>query len=97
MSINKLGTKHSETTRAKMRAPGGKTIGERNSSFGKCWYTNGIENILSKTCPRGFWKGRTFSQETLSKMKNCHRNVVAWNKGMNKASQILYRESINKR
>lgn len=97
MSINKLGTKHSEITRAKMKASGGKTIGERNSSFGKYWYTNGIENVLAKVCPEGFWKGRTFSKETLEKMKTCHKNAVAWNKGMNKASQALYRESVKKR
>lgn len=96
-SINKLGTKHSEITRARMRASGGRTTGERNSSFGKCWYTDGKVNILSKVCPEGFWKGRTLSKETLEKMKTCHKNAVAWNKGMNKASQMLYRESIKKR
>ena len=97
MRINKLGTKHSEITRAKMRASGGKTTGERNSSFGKCWYTDGKVNILSKVCPEGFRKGRTFSKETLEKMKNCHKNAVAWNKGMNKASQELYREKLQEK
>ena len=32
--------------------------GERNGSFGKHWYTNGKENILSENCPDGFHPGR---------------------------------------
>lgn len=97
MSICRKGKKPSEETKIKMRANGGHTVKERNSSYGKNWFTNGAMNILSKDCPEGFWKGRTFSKETLDKMKVCHKNCVAWNKGMNKASQTLYRESIKKR
>lgn len=97
MSISRKGKKLSEKTKTKMRANGGHTVKERNSSYSKNWFTNGTINILSKDCPEGFWKGRTFSKETLDKMKVCHKNYVAWNKGMNKASQMLYRESIKKR
>lgn len=97
MAQKKKGTKLSEKTKQKMKKSGGHCVGKRNNSFGKSWWTNGKENILASECPKDFWKGRTFSKETLEKMKTCHKNVVAWNKGMNKASQILYRESIKKK
>lgn len=33
--------------------------GEKNSQFGKHWYTNGVENISAYECPKGYRKGRT--------------------------------------
>lgn len=27
--------------------------------FGKHWYTNGIDNIVSTDCPEGYYLGRT--------------------------------------
>lgn len=39
-----LGKQHSEDTKLKMSIAANKRTGEKNSSFGTCWITNGIEN-----------------------------------------------------
>lgn len=36
--------------------------GELNPNFKKVWYTNGKENILSESCPDGFYPGRTIGK-----------------------------------
>lgn len=93
------GSKHSEETKAKMRANGGHTVGERNSSFGKKWWTDGINNVLAFDCPPGYHLGRTLSKEIRNKMKAAMElnKKPAWNKGMNKASQELYREKLQEK
>ena len=82
-----------------MRASGGHTVGERNSSFGKKWWTNGVDNVLAFDCPSGYRLGRTLSKEIRNKMRATKRlnNKPAWNKGMNKASQELYREKLQEK
>lgn len=37
------------------------------ATLGKHWYTNGKENIISFTCPEGFWEGRVTSKKYNSK------------------------------
>lgn len=98
-SALRKGSKASEETKAKMRANCGRAIGERNSSFGKKWYTDGTNNILAFKCPNGFHLGRTISKESIEKQKltkKCNPKP-AWNKGMNKASQKLYHEKLQKK
>ena len=93
------GSKASEETKAKMRANGGKAIGERNSSFRKKWWTNGLDNVLAFDCPFGYRKGRAISKETINKIQATKKlnKKPAWNKGMNKASQELYREKLQEK
>jgi hypothetical protein len=58
-----LGTRHSEETRAKMsKSLKGKTKGEKNGNYGKSWFTNGIDNIMTFEAPEGYHKGRTISK-----------------------------------
>jgi hypothetical protein len=64
---NWVGKKHSKETKMKMsedRRRIGFQKGEKNSQFGKCWITNGIENISIKKddldiwLEKGYYKGR---------------------------------------
>lgn len=93
------GSKHSEETKAKMRANGGHTVGERNSSFGKKWWTNGVDNVLAFDCPSGYRLGRTLSKEIMDKVHAARKlnKKPAWNKDRNKASQELYREKLQEK
>lgn len=51
--------------------------GEKNGNFGKHWFTNGINNIMAETCPDGFWRGKTDSDETkrLKKISNSRKRI----------------------
>ena len=58
-----LGKKHTQESISKMRKS--KNAGEKNSQYGTCWITNGIENKkikkeeFDKYLPLGYTKGRT--------------------------------------
>ena len=51
------GKKHSEETRIKM-SESHKGHPPTKGSKGMHWYNNGIQNVLSYTCPEGYIKGR---------------------------------------
>lgn len=53
------GKQHSEETKRKIGEKNKSLTGEKNGSFGKHWWTNGIENIKAVSCPAGYRKGRT--------------------------------------
>jgi len=59
-----FGKKHSEESKKKM-SEGHK--GDKNSSFGKHWYTNGIEEAKLFECPKNWWPGRLSSKIKMSK------------------------------
>jgi len=58
------GKKHSEETKKKMSISASSRIGVKNSQFGTCWITNGIENkkikkdLLESFVELGYYKGR---------------------------------------
>lgn len=63
LSLNFKGKHHSDETKKKQSdAKKGKRLGKENPSFGKHWFTNGIENIKCEICPKGFRPGRTASE-----------------------------------
>ena len=51
--------------------PSSQKFGEDNGMFGKTWWTNGKDNIVSEYCPEGYWKGITkkINKETEEKRK----------------------------
>ena len=70
VSKSRLGMKHSEQTKQKLRE---KKLGKNNPRYGKHyskddpayiklksrhWYTNGIEEVFTKECPDGYYAGR---------------------------------------
>lgn len=58
------GKTHSEETKKKMSVSASSRIGVKNSQFGTCWITNGIENkkikkdLLESFVKLGYYKGR---------------------------------------
>ena len=63
------GRKHSEESKQKMREYASQRIGDKNSQFGTCWITNGLENSKIKkteTIPDGWKLGRTIIKNNLS-------------------------------
>ena len=50
----------SEEHKKKLSISGvGKNKGTLNGNYGKKWYTNGIDNIMTFECPDGFHRGRS--------------------------------------
>jgi len=37
-------------------------IQEAHPSYGRKWYTNGIDNVFSFECPKDYWNGRTLNR-----------------------------------
>lgn len=52
------GRKQSNVAKKKMSEHARTRKGEKNSCYGKHFYTNGIVTVRTYTCPEGFWKGR---------------------------------------
>lgn len=52
------GKQHSEETKRKISEKNKNLTGEKNGSFGKHWWANGVENIKAVECPDGYRKGR---------------------------------------
>jgi hypothetical protein len=59
--ISFVGKQHSEETKQKMRDKASQRVGDKNSQYGTCWITNGLENKKIKktdTIPDGWKLGR---------------------------------------
>lgn len=55
------------------------------------WYTNGISNILIPevdSIPKGYYKGKTVSQEFINKCKTANIGKIPWNKGLTKETDV---------
>lgn len=62
----KVGKKISESLTGKKR---NEPAWNKNKQTGFHWYNNGIENILSRECPKGFVKGRLVSDKEIERLK----------------------------
>ena len=75
------GKTHTEEVRNKIRIS---KIGSNNPNYGKHWFTNGEINVLSKECPKGFYKGATIDEETKKKCAHTKNIGKHWfNDGKN--------------
>jgi hypothetical protein len=54
----RFGTKHTDKTKQLMRENHADVSGENNPSYGKHWWTNGVETVKTKICPNGFYAGK---------------------------------------
>lgn len=61
-----VGKKISESLKGKKR---NQFVWNKGKLTGLHWWTNGAENICSFECPKGFYKGRTLSNEQLRLLK----------------------------
>ena len=62
----RVGKKISESLTGKKR---NEPAWNKNKQTGFHWYNNGIENILSRKCPKGFVKGRLISDKEIERLK----------------------------
>lgn len=62
---SKPGAKGKSKNKGRNNSMWGKT-GEQHHSYGRKWYTNGVDNVFSFECLKDYWNGRT-----LSKNKTC--------------------------
>jgi hypothetical protein len=94
-------TKQSRPDDVKQKVSEAQT-GEKNHSFGKRWYNNGVIGVLSKTCPEGFvpgqldetkrkksesLKGRPKSDETKQKLSEINTGKTASDETKQKMSK----------
>lgn len=59
MSESKKGDKNPMKSEELRKRASERLKGKPSINKGKKWFTNGIENKMSFTCPEGFWEGKT--------------------------------------
>lgn len=82
-----VGKKISESLKGRKR---NKPVWNKGKSTGLHWWTNGVENVCSFECPKGFYKGRTLSDEQLLLLKtqNIGRTHVVTEETRKKISEM---------
>ena len=89
--------KHSERAKGRVFTPETrKKIGDRNREIMLSkhlhWYTNGVEDVIVKECPLGYWKGKSktikgrkkkpMSEEQKQYFREKFTGLVWWNNGV---------------